>query len=149
MVPPFAFRFRNAQVMTLFWRNAPAAMQFLLPLQAVSDAACVLPSFARQRPSEVRRDLVERDLRRTGVIRGLVDKGGGRGKLTLRKASGCKLLFRLERSCHSRGAPPPRRARQICIESVMVKIPSSALPPIRTRAAMLYPARNKTIPPHP
>ena len=43
MIPPFPFRFRNVEVLTLYWRTDPAAMQFLLPppLQAAGDVACV------------------------------------------------------------------------------------------------------------
>jgi acetoacetate decarboxylase len=42
MIPPFPFRFRNAEVMTLYWRTDPAALAFLLPppLRAVGDVAC-------------------------------------------------------------------------------------------------------------
>lgn len=38
-IPPFPFRFRNAEVMTLFYRTDPAAMAFLLPepLRATGD----------------------------------------------------------------------------------------------------------------
>jgi acetoacetate decarboxylase len=43
MVPPFPFRFRNAEILTLYWRTDPAAMAFLLPppLVPVGDVACV------------------------------------------------------------------------------------------------------------
>ncbi|PIV74843.1 MAG: acetoacetate decarboxylase [Rhodobacteraceae bacterium CG17_big_fil_post_rev_8_21_14_2_50_65_11] len=43
MIPPFPFRFRNCEVLTLYWRTDPEAMQFLLPppLRAVGDVACV------------------------------------------------------------------------------------------------------------
>ena len=43
MVPPFPFRFRNAEIMTLYWRTDPDAMKFLLPplLEPVGDIACV------------------------------------------------------------------------------------------------------------
>lgn len=43
MIPPFPFRFRNAEIMTLYWRTDPSAMAFLLPppLRAVGDIACV------------------------------------------------------------------------------------------------------------
>ena len=43
MIPPFPFRFRNAEILTLYWRTDPAAMQFLLPppLRALGDVACV------------------------------------------------------------------------------------------------------------
>lgn len=43
MVPPFPFRFRNAEILTLYWRTDPAAIEFLLPppLEATGDIACV------------------------------------------------------------------------------------------------------------
>lgn len=43
MIPPFPFRFRNAEVLTLYWRTDPDAMAFLLPppLEPVGDIACV------------------------------------------------------------------------------------------------------------
>lgn len=43
MIPPFPFRFRNAEVLTLYWRTDPEAMKFLLPppLVALGDVACV------------------------------------------------------------------------------------------------------------
>ncbi len=43
MIPPFPFRFRNAEIMTLYWRTDPSAMAFLLPppLQPIGDVACV------------------------------------------------------------------------------------------------------------
>ncbi len=43
MIPPFPFRFRNAEIMTVYWRTESRAMQFLVPppLQAVGDVACV------------------------------------------------------------------------------------------------------------
>lgn len=43
MIPPFPFRFRDAEVMTLYWRTDPEAMAFLLPppLEPVGDIACV------------------------------------------------------------------------------------------------------------
>ncbi|WP_419908978.1 acetoacetate decarboxylase [Hoeflea sp.] len=43
MIPPFPFRFRDAQIMTLYWRTDPEAMAFLLPppLEPVGDVACV------------------------------------------------------------------------------------------------------------
>lgn len=43
MVPPFPFRFRNAEVLTLYWRTDPRAMEFLLPppLRPRGDVACV------------------------------------------------------------------------------------------------------------
>lgn len=42
MVPPFPFRFRNAEILTVYWRTDPAALAFLLPppLQAQGDIAC-------------------------------------------------------------------------------------------------------------
>ncbi len=43
MIPPFPFRFRNAEILTLYWRTDPAAMAFLLPppLRATGDVVCV------------------------------------------------------------------------------------------------------------
>jgi acetoacetate decarboxylase len=43
MIPPFPFRFRNAEILTLYWRTDPAAMEFLLPppMRPVGDVACV------------------------------------------------------------------------------------------------------------
>jgi acetoacetate decarboxylase len=43
LVPPFPFRFRNAEILTLYWRTDPGAMAFLLPppLVPVGDVACV------------------------------------------------------------------------------------------------------------
>ena len=43
MIPPFPFRFRNAEILTIYWRTDPAAMAFLLPppLVPVGDVACV------------------------------------------------------------------------------------------------------------
>ena len=43
MVPPFPFRFRQCEILTLYWRTDPDAMAFLLPppLEPVSDVACV------------------------------------------------------------------------------------------------------------
>ena len=43
MVPPFPFRFRNAEILTFYWRTDPAAIEFLLPppLQATGDVACI------------------------------------------------------------------------------------------------------------
>jgi acetoacetate decarboxylase len=43
MVPPFPMRFRNAEVLTIYWRTDPEAMAFLLPppLEPVGDVACV------------------------------------------------------------------------------------------------------------
>ena len=41
-VPPFPFRFRDAEVLTLYWRTTPEAVRFLLPppLEPTSDVAC-------------------------------------------------------------------------------------------------------------
>ena len=43
MVPPFPFEFRNAEILTVYWRTDPGAMAFLLPppLEPVGDVACV------------------------------------------------------------------------------------------------------------
>lgn len=43
MIPPFPFRFRDCEIMTLYWRTDPEAMAFLLPppLEPVGDVACV------------------------------------------------------------------------------------------------------------
>jgi len=43
MIPPFPFRFRNAEILTLYWRTDPEAMAFLLPppLEPIGDVACV------------------------------------------------------------------------------------------------------------
>ncbi len=43
MIPPFPFEFRNAEILTLYWRTDPEAMAFLLPppLEPVGDVACV------------------------------------------------------------------------------------------------------------
>jgi len=43
MVPPFPFQFRNAEILTLYWRTDPEAMAFLLPppLEPVGDVVCV------------------------------------------------------------------------------------------------------------
>lgn len=43
MVPPFPFAFRNAEILTAYWRTDPEAMAFLLPppLEPVGDVACV------------------------------------------------------------------------------------------------------------
>ena len=43
MIPPFPFRFRNAEILTLYWRTDPDAMAFLLPppLEPMGDVACV------------------------------------------------------------------------------------------------------------
>ncbi|MDB5657419.1 MAG: acetoacetate decarboxylase [Cypionkella sp.] len=42
MIPPFPFRFRNAEILTVYWRTDPAAMAFLLPppLHPEGDIAC-------------------------------------------------------------------------------------------------------------
>ena len=42
-IPPFPFQFRNAEILTIYWRTDPAAMAFLLPppLEPVGDVACV------------------------------------------------------------------------------------------------------------
>ena len=42
MIPPFPLAFRNAEVMTLYWRTDPEAMAFLLPppLEPVGDVVC-------------------------------------------------------------------------------------------------------------
>lgn len=43
MVPQFPFAFRNAEILTVYWRTDPEAMAFLLPppLEPVGDVACV------------------------------------------------------------------------------------------------------------
>jgi len=44
MIPPFPFRFRDVEILTLYWRTEPGAREFLLPppLQATGDdIACV------------------------------------------------------------------------------------------------------------
>jgi acetoacetate decarboxylase len=43
MVPPFPFRFRNAEILTLYWRTTAEAVAFLLPppLRPTGDVACV------------------------------------------------------------------------------------------------------------
>jgi acetoacetate decarboxylase len=43
MIPPFPFQFRNAEILTLYWRTDPEAMAFLLPppLEPIGDIACV------------------------------------------------------------------------------------------------------------
>ncbi|TNC74865.1 acetoacetate decarboxylase [Rubellimicrobium roseum] len=43
LVPPFPFRFRNAEILTLYWRTDPEALAFLLPppLEPIGDVACV------------------------------------------------------------------------------------------------------------
>ncbi len=42
-IPPFPFRFRNVEILTLYWRTDPEAMAFLLPppLVPIGDVACV------------------------------------------------------------------------------------------------------------
>ena len=42
MVPPFPLQFRNAQILTIYWRTDPEAMAFLLPppLRPVGDVVC-------------------------------------------------------------------------------------------------------------
>ena len=42
-IPRFPFRFRNAEILTLYWRTDPEAIRFLLPppLEATGDVACV------------------------------------------------------------------------------------------------------------
>lgn len=42
MIPPFPFRFRNAEILTLYWRTDPAAIDFLLPppLRSTGDVVC-------------------------------------------------------------------------------------------------------------
>jgi acetoacetate decarboxylase len=42
-IPKFPFRFRNAEILTLYWRTDPEAISFLLPppLEPVGDVACV------------------------------------------------------------------------------------------------------------
>lgn len=43
LVPRFPFRFRNAEILTFYWRTHPAAVEFLLPppLEPVGDIVCV------------------------------------------------------------------------------------------------------------
>ena len=43
MVPPFPFSFRNAEILTIYWRTDIEAIKFLLPppLEAISDIACL------------------------------------------------------------------------------------------------------------
>ncbi len=43
MVPPFPFQFRNAEILTLYWRTDLEAIAFLLPppLKPIGDVACV------------------------------------------------------------------------------------------------------------
>ncbi len=42
MIPPFPFAFRNAEILTLYWRTDPEAIAFLLPppLEPTGDIAC-------------------------------------------------------------------------------------------------------------
>ncbi|GAB5376148.1 MAG: acetoacetate decarboxylase [Acuticoccus sp.] len=42
MIPPFPFRFRDARILTLYWRTDPEAIRFLLPppLEPTGDIAC-------------------------------------------------------------------------------------------------------------
>ena len=42
-VPPFPFTFRNAQILTVFWRTDPAALAFLAPppVEPVGDVVCI------------------------------------------------------------------------------------------------------------
>lgn len=42
MVPPFPFRFRNAEILTVYWRTDPAALAYLLPppLRPEGDVVC-------------------------------------------------------------------------------------------------------------
>jgi acetoacetate decarboxylase len=42
-IPPFPFTFRDAEVLTVFWRTDPKAMQFLAPppVEATGDVVCV------------------------------------------------------------------------------------------------------------
>jgi acetoacetate decarboxylase len=42
MIPPFPFRFRNAEILTLYWRTDPDAIRWLLPppLEPTGDIAC-------------------------------------------------------------------------------------------------------------
>lgn len=42
MIPPFPFRFRDASILTLYWRTDPEAIRFLLPppLEPTGDIAC-------------------------------------------------------------------------------------------------------------
>jgi acetoacetate decarboxylase len=43
MIPPFPFRFRNAEILTVFWRTAPGATGFLVPppLRATGDVVAM------------------------------------------------------------------------------------------------------------
>lgn len=43
MIPPFPFRFRNAEILTAFYRSDPEALRFLLPppLEAVGDVVAI------------------------------------------------------------------------------------------------------------
>jgi acetoacetate decarboxylase len=42
MIPPFPFRFRNCEILTVYWRTDPAAMAHLLPppLEPMGDVVC-------------------------------------------------------------------------------------------------------------
>lgn len=42
-IPPFPFQFRNAEVLTTFWRTDPEAMKFLAPppIEPIGDVACI------------------------------------------------------------------------------------------------------------
>ncbi len=42
MIPPFPFKFRNVEILTLYWRTDPDALAFLLPppLEPMGDVAC-------------------------------------------------------------------------------------------------------------
>lgn len=43
MIPPFPLKFRNAEILTIYWRTDPEAMAFLLPppMEPIGDVACV------------------------------------------------------------------------------------------------------------
>ncbi|ODT81712.1 MAG: acetoacetate decarboxylase [Pelagibacterium sp. SCN 64-44] len=42
-IPPFPFTFRNAEVLTTFWRTDPEAMKFLVPppIEPIGDVVCI------------------------------------------------------------------------------------------------------------
>ena len=42
MIPPFPFRFRNAEILTVYWRTDPAAVAHLLPppMEPLGDVVC-------------------------------------------------------------------------------------------------------------
>lgn len=42
-IPPFPFQFRNAEVMTTYWRTDPEAMKFLVPppVEPIGDVVCI------------------------------------------------------------------------------------------------------------